>query len=98
MLRAVLLSSAALAFGAAIGLVDPDTRTGFWLAMLAGFLGAWGCCPLSQPLLERHKALAEGTSPHSADPEQAPTPTSPPERMRPGIRVFPALRRLARRR
>ena len=59
MLRAVLLLSAALAFGAAIGLVEPGTRTGFWLAMLAGFLGAWGCCPLSQPLLERHKALAE---------------------------------------
>lgn len=59
MLRAVLLLSAALAFGAAIGLVDPGTRTGFWLAMLAGFLGAWGCCPLSHPLLERHKALAE---------------------------------------
>jgi hypothetical protein len=28
MLRAVLLLSAALAFGAAIGLVDPGTRTG----------------------------------------------------------------------
>lgn len=58
MLRAVLLLSAALTFGAAIGLVDPGTRTGFWLAMLAGFLGAWGCCPLSQPLLGRHKTLA----------------------------------------
>lgn len=72
MLRAVLLSSAALAFGAAIGLVDPDTRTGFWLALLAGFLGAWGCCPLSQPLLERHKALAEGAGPPAADAKQAP--------------------------
>lgn len=72
MLRAVLLSSAALAFGAAIGLVDPDTRTGFWLAMLAGFLGAWGCCPLSQPLLDRHKALAGAAGSPSADSEQAP--------------------------
>ena len=63
MLRAVLLLSAALAFGAAIGLVDPGTRTGFWLAMLAGFLGAWGCCPLSQPLLDRHKALRAADEP-----------------------------------
>lgn len=72
MLRAVLLSSAALAFGAAIGLVDPGTRTGFWLAMLAGFLGAWGCCPLSHPLLDRHRALAEAAGSDPADAEQAP--------------------------
>lgn len=58
MLRAVLLLGAGLAFGAAIGLVDEGTRTGFWLSALAGFLGAWGCCPLSRPLLSRHRELA----------------------------------------
>jgi hypothetical protein len=73
MLRAVLLLSAALAFGAAIGLVDPDTRTGFWLAMLAGFLGAWGCCPLSQPLLDRHKAMQAADPP---EPRQGEAPGS----------------------
>lgn len=72
MLRAVLLLCAALAFGAAIGLVDPGTRTGFWLAMLAGFLGAWGCCPLSRPLLDRHKALAEAANSQAADAAQGP--------------------------
>lgn len=77
MLRAVLLLSAALAFGAAIGLVDPATRTGFWLAMLAGFLGAWGCCPLSQPLLDRHKALGEEASSHPAGAQQPPHPQLP---------------------
>lgn len=58
MLRAVLLLGAGLAFGAAVGLVDEATRTGFWLSALAGFLGAWGCCPLSRPLLGRHRTLA----------------------------------------
>lgn len=62
MFRAVLLLSAALAFGAAIGLVEPSTRTGFWLALLAGFLGAWGCVPLSRPLLPRHRQLQAETA------------------------------------
>lgn len=77
MLRAVLLLSAALAFGAAIGLVEPGTRSGFWLAMLAGFLGAWGCCPLSRPLLQRHKALVGTADPQPDPARQGPGPQPP---------------------
>ncbi len=76
LLRAVLLASAALAFGAAIGLVDPGTRTGFWLAVLAGFLGAWGCCPLSHPLFDRHKALKAADRPGSQETEAPGSPLS----------------------
>ena len=53
--RAALLLSAALLIGIAIGVNEEGSRLGFWLMVLAGFLGSWGCCPLSQPLLKRHR-------------------------------------------
>lgn len=55
LLRVVLLLSAALLIGTAIGIVMQDGDLAFWLMALAGFLGSWGCCPLSEPLLERHR-------------------------------------------
>jgi hypothetical protein len=58
-LRAVLLFSAALLIGAALGLYEDGVPGGFWLTVLAGFLGSWGCCPFSQPLLKRHRDLGK---------------------------------------
>ena len=54
LVRAALLLAAALLLGAGIGIYE-DGGSGFWLAVLAGFLGSWGCCPFSQPLLKRHR-------------------------------------------
>jgi hypothetical protein len=54
-LRVVLLLSAALLIGIAIGVCQQEPRLGFWLMALAGFVGSWGCCPLSKPLLKRHQ-------------------------------------------
>jgi hypothetical protein len=65
--RAALLLTAALLLGAAFGVYQPGSHLTFWLSFAAGFLGAWGCCPLSQPLLERHKRLASETTARPAD-------------------------------
>lgn len=64
LLRVALLLSAAALFGTAIGVVQDGSSLGFWLSFAAGFLGSWGLVPLSQPLLERHRALKE-EPPHS---------------------------------
>jgi len=53
--RIALLLCAALLIGAAIGVADTGSRLSFWLMVAAGFVGAWGCFPFSQPLLRRHK-------------------------------------------
>lgn len=58
LLRVVLLLSAALLIGIAIGIVMQDGDLAFWLMAVAGFLGSWGLCPLSSPLLERHREFA----------------------------------------
>ena len=65
--RAALLLTAALLLGAAFGVYQPGSHLTFWLSFAAGFLGAWGCCPFSQPLLERHKKLASETSSGAPD-------------------------------
>ena len=57
-LRVALLLMAAMLIGIAIGVCMQEPRLGFWLMALAGFLGSWGCCPLSRPLLERHRKFA----------------------------------------
>jgi hypothetical protein len=59
LLRVVLLLTAAMLIGIAIGVGMQERRLGFWLMALAGFLGSWGCCPLSRPLLERHRKYAD---------------------------------------
>ena len=56
--RVVLLLSAAILIGTAIGVGQEEHRLGFWLMALAGFLGSWGCCPFSKPLLKRHQQYA----------------------------------------
>lgn len=54
-LRVALLLMAAMLIGIAIGVCMEEPRLGFWLMALAGFLGSWGCCPISRPLLKRHQ-------------------------------------------
>ena len=65
--RAALLLTAALLLGTAFGVYQPGSHLTFWLSFAAGFLGAWGCCPFSQPLLERHKQLASEISARPAE-------------------------------
>lgn len=67
MARAALLLTAALLLGAAFGVYQPGTHLTFWLSFAAGFLGSWGCCPFSQPLLERHKKMVGETSAPAGD-------------------------------
>jgi len=62
LLRVVLLLAAAMLIGIAIGVCKQEPRLGFWLMALAGFLGSWGCCPLSRPVLDRHRKYADYTS------------------------------------
>ena len=62
-LRVVLLLLAATLIGIAIGICQEETRLAFWLMAAAGFLGSWGCCPLSQPLLKRHRPYARDPGP-----------------------------------
>lgn len=61
-LRVVLLLTAAMLIGIAIGVCMEETRLAFWLMALAGFLGSWGCCPLSRPLLKRHQEFLADAS------------------------------------
>lgn len=61
-LRIALLLSAALLIGIAIGVCQEQPRLGFWLMAAAGFLGSWGCCPLSRPLLKRHQQFVSERS------------------------------------
>ncbi len=61
MLRVVLLLCAALLIGVALGIGQQEHRLGFWLMAVAGFLGSWGCCPLSRPLLKRHRPYERDT-------------------------------------
>jgi hypothetical protein len=58
-LRVVLRLTAAVLIGIAIGVCMQEPRLGFWLMALAVLLGSWGCCPLSRPLLERHRKYAD---------------------------------------
>lgn len=55
--RTVLLLSAALLIGTAIGVNREGSSLGFWLMFAAGFLGSWGVCSFSEPLLPRHRDL-----------------------------------------
>ena len=55
--RIVLLLAAAVLLGMGITAAEDGSGLGFWLAAAAGFTGCWGLCPLSKPLLSRHRAL-----------------------------------------
>ncbi|HWI82997.1 hypothetical protein [Ramlibacter sp.] len=72
--RVALLLTAALLIGTAIGVVMEHGRLAFWLMAAAGFLGSWGLCPLSRPLLKRHRDLAAGAERAPEDAGDDPTP------------------------
>lgn len=55
--RTVLLLIAAVLIGTAIGVNREGSSLGFWLMFAAGFLGSWGVCSFSEPLLPRHRDL-----------------------------------------
>jgi hypothetical protein len=57
LMRAALLLTAATLIGTAIGVYDEGSSLGFWLMAAAGFIGCWGLCPFSEPLLPRHRNM-----------------------------------------
>ena len=59
MRRTILLLTAAALIGAAIGVVQDGSSLAFWLMFAAGFLGSWGLCSFSEPLLPRHRRLRQ---------------------------------------